>query len=87
MLKNSQSRLGGVRRKHLRKKVMMVIVVIILVPLIALAIWAAVFDLKRRRRRAPSRVTTSGLRRAGLARTRTLAAAAPALTFDSSPAA
>ena len=35
------------------KEVMMVILVIILVPLIALAIWAAVFDLKRRRRRAP----------------------------------
>lgn len=35
------------------KGVMMVILVIILVPLIALAIWAAVFDLKRRRRRAP----------------------------------
>jgi hypothetical protein len=35
------------------KEVMMVILVIILIPLIALAIWAAVFDLKRRRRRAP----------------------------------
>ena len=35
------------------KEVMMVILLIILVPLIALAIWAAVFDLKRRRRRAP----------------------------------
>ena len=32
---------------------MMIILLIVLVPLIALCIWAAVFDLKRRRRRAP----------------------------------
>jgi hypothetical protein len=31
----------------------MTILLIVLVPLIALCIWAAVFDLKRRRRRAP----------------------------------
>jgi hypothetical protein len=32
---------------------MMTILLIVLVPFIALCIWAAVFDLKRRRRRAP----------------------------------
>jgi hypothetical protein len=31
----------------------MIILLIVLVPFIALCIWAAVFDLKRRRRRAP----------------------------------
>lgn len=31
----------------------MIILLIVLVPIIALCIWAAVFDLKRRRRRAP----------------------------------
>jgi len=32
---------------------MMTILLIVLVPLVALVIWAVVFDLKRRRRRAP----------------------------------
>jgi hypothetical protein len=45
--------LGGYAENTSGKGGMMVILMIILVPLIALAIWAAVFDLKRRRRRAP----------------------------------
>jgi hypothetical protein len=50
---NSQSRLEGYAENTSGKGGMMVVLVIILVPLIALAIWAAMFDLKRRRRRAP----------------------------------
>ena len=50
---NSQSRLEGYPENTSGKGGMMVVLVIILVPLIALTIWAAVFDLKRRRRRAP----------------------------------
>ena len=50
---NSQSRLEGYAENTSGKGGMMVVLVIILVPLIALTIWAAVFDLKRRRRRAP----------------------------------
>ena len=53
MLKTSRADWPAYAEDTSGKEVMMTILVIILVPVIALAIWAAVFDLKRRRRRAP----------------------------------